>query len=326
LLYVVTGAAGFVGSNLTDRLLSEGHRVIGVDCFRDYYDPEIKSRNLAKASAKKTFRLLKIDLSRDSLEVLEQAIDSRPFVLYHLSAQAGVRKSWGKGFSHYVRDNVVATQSLLEWCREQEGMENLVYSSSSSVYGYVDSLPMREDTSIPRPYSPYGVTKLAGENLVHLYGANYGMPSVSCRLFTVYGPRQRPDMAFSRFIKAALEGRSITIFGDGRQARDFTYVGDIVEGLRGAESLREGQIINLGRGERVRLIEVLNALSDILGLHLEVSYVEDKKGDVRDTWASIDKARKLLGWEPEVDITEGLAGQVEWTKTLSEAMSRSVSG
>ncbi|MBD3370043.1 NAD-dependent epimerase/dehydratase family protein [Candidatus Fermentibacteria bacterium] len=326
MLYVVSGAAGFVGSNLTDRLLSEGHRVIGVDCFRDYYDPRIKRRNLSRAIARKTFQLLELDLSRDTLEPLEQAIGSRTFIVYHLSAQAGVRKSWGRSFQHYVRDNVQATQRLLEWCKGRENLQNLVYSSSSSVYGNVDSMPMREDTSIPRPYSPYGVTKLAGEHLVHLYGANYGMPWVACRLFTVYGPRQRPDMAFSRFIEAAMEDRPITIFGDGKQARDFTYVGDIVEGFRRVETIKDREVINLGRGERVRLLEVLSALSEILGKHIEVEYVEDQKGDVRDTWASVDKARKLLGWEPEVDIFEGLAGQVEWTKTLSKAKSRSVSG
>ena len=213
--YIVTGCAGFIGSNLTDHLLREGGNVIGVDCFRDYYSPAIKRANLNSALKNDGFRLLELDLSSQPLPNPSTLTHGEPFVVFHLAAQAGVRSSWGSEFTNYTRDNIIATQNLLEWCLQADNMQNLVFASSSSIYGNPKELPMREDTTIPKPYSPYGVTKLAAENLVSLYHANYDLPAVSCRFFTVYGPRQRPDMAFHRFIAAGLHGKPITIYGGG---------------------------------------------------------------------------------------------------------------
>src|SRR5580765_8394535 len=219
---LVTGAAGFIGSHLVERLLAAGHTVTGVDCFTDYYDPALKRGNLARALAHDRFRLLELDLGRDDLVALPDVS-----VVFHQAAQAGVRASWGREFAAYVHHNVLATQRLLERYRDA-GLERFVYASSSSVYGDAERFPTSE-TLLPRPFSPYGVTKLAGEHLTLLYGRNFGLPVVSLRYFTVYGPRQRPDMAFHKFCRALLQGEPIPVFGDGRQSRAFTYIDDAIE-------------------------------------------------------------------------------------------------
>ena len=314
MLYIVTGCAGFIGSTLTDSLLAENEEVIGIDCFRDYYDPATKRANLKQAQKSSGFKLLELDLSRNALPDPVELTGGRPFIVHHLAAQAGVRKSWGREFSQYTRDNVTATQRLLEWCLEAKNLKNFVYASSSSVYGNVESLPMREDTTLPRPYSPYGVTKLAAEHLVSLYRTNYGLPTASCRFFTVYGPRQRPDMAFHRFILAGLKGEPITLFGNGQQTRDFTYVGDIVTGLRRAESHNKGEVFNLGGGNRVSLNDALATLQEVMEVELEVVHEKVQRGDVKDTWAATDKARRILDWQPATTLEEGLSSELDWIR------------
>src|SRR5262245_64919423 len=219
---LVTGVAGFIGSHLAERLLRDGVRVTGVDCFTDYYDPAIKRRNLERARSHPEFALVELDLGEADLAALPDVQ-----VVYHQAAQPGVRASWGADFAIYTHHNVLATQRLLERYRGSS-LERFVYASSSSVYGDAERYPTDEGL-LPRPLSPYGVTKLAGEHLALLYARNFGMPVVALRYFTVYGPRQRPDMAFHRFCRALLTGQAITVYGDGRQSRDFTFVADAVE-------------------------------------------------------------------------------------------------
>lgn len=310
--YLVTGCAGFIGSTLTDRLLSEGASVTGIDIFRDYYDIDIKKRNMASALENPSFTLIEKDLSTD-LGFLNQIIEKTDeVVIYHLAAQAGVRKSWGSDFRIYTRDNIDATQNLLEWAHSRGRVKNFVFASSSSIYGIPEILPMTEEQTVPMPHSPYGVTKLAAENLVRLYTANMGLPSASLRFFTVYGPRQRPDMAFNRFIRAAFDGKAIGVFGNGGQTRDFTYIDDIVHGLRLAEDSTQGLAMNLGGGNRVTLLYAIETLAKVMGREIRIDFSESKLGDVPDTWASAELALKELGWKPEVSLEEGLSREVSW--------------
>lgn len=298
---LVTGCAGFIGSQLTEKLIEKGYDVIGVDCFTDYYSRELKASNMEKFRDQINF------IEKDILE-LDMSLLGGVDVLFHLAAQAGVRKSWGKEFDIYTRNNILATQRLLEGCKEY-GIEKFVYASSSSVYGNTE-LPMQEDQYL-KPYSPYGVTKLAGENLCELYRMNFGIDCVSLRYFTVYGERQRPDMAFHRFIRSIISGEPIKVFGDGRQTRDFTYVGDIVDAtVKAGESDAVG-VFNVGGGSRIGLIEAIRMLEEILG-EADVRFEESKKGDVRDTYADISRAREVLGYTPEVGLREGLEREVEW--------------
>ncbi len=314
--YLVTGAAGFIGSTLVDRLLEEGHRVVGIDCFRDYYDPAAKRRNLESALSSELFSLLELDLADGDYREVDRLLGDDRAVVYHLAAQAGVRKSWGEAFDVYLRDNVLATQKLLEWAagRGGDAFRNIVAASSSSVYGVVRDLPMVEERTVPRPLSPYGVTKLAAENLARLYAREAGLPTVSLRLFTVYGPRQRPDMAFSRFIRAVLEGRPITVYGDGSQTRDFTFVRDVVTGLRLAEPITDGRAMNLGGGNRVELREALRAVEAACGRPATVEHLEVQAGDVPDTLASTELFRSATGWAPSTPLEEGLAAEVAWLR------------
>lgn len=306
---VVTGAAGFIGSHLTDRLLAEGHEVTGIDAFVDYYPRPVKEENLRGArAARERFTLVEGALQDLALEpLLEGAL------VYHLAAQAGVRASWGVEFDRYTGHNVLATQRLLE-AAVRAGVPRLVYASSSSVYGDCESLPLREDSPC-RPVSPYGVTKLAAEHLCRLYARNMALPVVSLRYFTVYGPRQRPDMAFHRFLKAAREGRPLTVYGDGAQTRDFTYVDDILAATRAAaESGRPGMAYNVGGGERVSIADVLRLVEDVTGRRLEIRREEEQKGDMRDTFADTAAARRDLGFRPTVPLREGLAREWQWLK------------
>ncbi|MBD3278536.1 MAG: NAD-dependent epimerase/dehydratase family protein [Candidatus Aegiribacteria sp.] len=310
--YIVTGCAGFIGSHLTDRLLENNNTVVGIDCFRDFYSREIKKKNLEAATQNPLFNLFEIDLSKDDLPDPISVFEGESFILFHLAAQAGVRKSWGSEFSVYIRDNIKVTQRLLEWGLKSEILRNFVFSSSSSVYGNIKELPMKEDSTITRPYSPYGVTKLAAENLVSLYNKNFGLPAVSCRFFTVYGPRQRPDMAFHKFIKAAINEQPITIYGSGEQTRDFTYVSDITDGLIKASSQTNGSIYNLGGGARVSVNQTLKIIGDVIGQDLNIQYDEKKYGDVKDTWASNEKAMNEIYWKPSIDLHDGLSKQFNW--------------
>ena len=306
---VVTGAAGFIGSTLSESLLRDGHEVTGVDAFVDFYPRAVKEQNLAACRADGRFRLVEGAL---------QDLDLRPILegaraVFHLAAQAGVRSSWGREFSLYVDHNVLATQRLLEAAVEA-GTPRVVYASSSSVYGDSAEMPLREGAAC-RPMSPYGVTKLAAENLGNLYERNHGLPVVSLRYFTVYGPRQRPDMAFHRFLKAARDGEPIRVFGDGRQTRDYTYIEDIVRATRAAaDSGRPGCVYNVGGGERVSVNQVLELVGEVTGRRPEVIREEAQKGDVRDTSADTSAARQDLAFRSTVSLREGLAREWAWIR------------
>ena len=306
---LVTGAAGFIGSHLAERLSDLGHEVIGVDCFLDYYPRSAKERNLASLGERPSFRLLEKDLSRDELGPLCDGVEW----VFHQAAQAGVRASWGRDFAIYVVNNVLATQRLLEAARDAR-VRRFVYASSSSIYGDSPDLPMREQT-LPRPISPYGVTKLAAEHLCWLYWRSYGVPTVSLRYFTVYGPRQRPDMAFHRFLKGALRGEEITLYDDGEQTRDFTYVSDVVAAnLAAAEAAEGGEVFNIGGGSEVSVNRVLETIEQISGRSLRVRRVEPQQGDVRHTAADCQRARERLGFRPAVALAEGLGRQWQWIR------------
>ncbi|HEY8798270.1 MAG TPA: NAD-dependent epimerase/dehydratase family protein [Candidatus Dormibacteraeota bacterium] len=309
---VVTGAAGFIGSHLSERLLAAGHEVVGIDCFTDYYERSRKEQNLETSRSSDRFRFAAADLvDADLAPLLDGAA-----VVYHLAGQPGVRPSWGSQFDRYVRDNVIATQRLLEALKEAP-IKRFVFAGSSSVYGDAERFPTKE-TALPRPVSPYGVTKLAAEHLTHLYTRNFGIPAVSVRYFTVYGPRQRPDMAFSRFMQAMTDGADIEVFGDGEQTREFTYVSDAVDGtIKASTADVVGQIFNLGGGSRVTVNKVLATLEEISGLSVRRQNLPAARGDPRHTGASINLARERLGWEPRVSLREGLAQQWEWFRTLS---------
>jgi nucleoside-diphosphate-sugar epimerase len=315
--YLVTGTAGFIGSHLCEDLSSgPGDTVIGVDCFRDYYPPEIKRLNLSGLAGNPRFHLLEADVSDPAvLERLSAAIPrGEELTIFHLAAQAGVRKSWGRDFTAYLRDNVTATQNLLEWALGQGGLQNFVFASSSSVYGLPAILPMVEDITVPMPHSPYGVTKLAAENLVRLYTANHGLPSVSLRFFTVYGPRQRPDMAFHRFLRAILSGEPIRMFGDGSQTRDYTYVADTVKGLRLSESCTDGRVMNLGGGGSVTLLEAVRTMEEAAGRKARLEFLPMQPGDVTDTRASTELLERTTGWKPVTPLLEGLRRELAWLR------------
>jgi nucleoside-diphosphate-sugar epimerase len=304
---LVTGAAGFIGSTLTERLLRDGADVVGIDCFVDYYAREIKERNLTSAIAHPRFRFIE---SRIQDADLAKLLGDRTHV-FHAAAQAGVRKSWGREFSIYTTHNVEATQVLLEACRDCR-LERFVYSSSSSVYGDAVEMPMRED-ALPQPVSPYGVTKLAAEQLCHLYHVNFGVPTLSLRYFTVYGPRQRPDMAFHRFLRATLEHKPITLYGDGEQTRDFTFVADVVDAnVEAASRGIPGRVYNIGGGSRVSVNDVLQVIGKVSGRMPSVRHEGDQKGDMRHTYADTRLARTDLGFAPKVALEEGLTAEYRW--------------
>jgi nucleoside-diphosphate-sugar epimerase len=304
---VVTGVAGFIGSHLSERLLAAGHEVVGIDCFADYYERARKEQNLDKSRSHDRFHFEAADLVDADLAPLLDGAD----VVYHLAGQPGVRPSWGNQFDRYVRDNVIATQRLLEALKDAP-IKRFVFAGSSSVYGDAEKFPTKE-TALPRPLSPYGVTKLAAEHLTNLYTRNFGIPAVSVRYFTVYGPRQRPDMAFSRFMQAMTAGDDIEVFGDGEQTREFTYVSDAVDGtIKASTADVVGQIFNLGGGSRVTVNQVLATLEEISGLSIRRQNLPAAPGDPRHTGASINLARERLGWEPRVSLAEGLAKQWEW--------------
>ena len=308
---LITGAAGFIGSHLAETLLAQGHQVTGIDNFLDYYPRWMKEKNLEGVRTKPGFEFIEADLLETDLVSLMKRLEG----VIHLAAQAGVRASWGENFRTYSDNNVLATQRLLEACRG-EGIKKFIYASSSSLYGDTDDLPMREE-SILRPVSPYGVSKAAGEYLAYLYYKNFGLPTVALRFFTVYGPRQRPDMAFHRFFRAGMEGKPLVVWGDGEQSRDFTFISDIVQGcLRALEAGRDGGVYNIGGGTRRTLNEILEAMRRITGKPMEVNYQPVQKGDVRHTGASLEKIKKELGYNPQVSMKEGLELEWEWVQDL----------
>jgi nucleoside-diphosphate-sugar epimerase len=308
---LVTGGAGFVGSHLSERLLAQGAEVVAIDSFTDYYPRAIKERNLGPIRGEARYRLIEADLNvLDLRDVLTGMTH-----VFHLAAQAGVRRSWGRDFQTYTALNVDATQRLLEACVGLP-IERVVYASSSSVYGDAVEMPMREDAMV-QPVSPYGVTKLAAEHLCHLYYVNHGVPTVSLRYFTVYGPRQRPDMGFNRFFTALLEGRKVVQFGDGGQTRDFTFIGDIVTATAAAAVHGvPGRVYNIGGGSRVSLADVFEMIARVSGRRLEIEHQPAQKGDMRDTYADTSRARADLGFEPSVDLETGLRAMFTWMEAI----------
>jgi UDP-glucose 4-epimerase len=308
---LVTGVAGFIGSTLADRLVAEGADVVGLDCFTDYYPRADKERNLAGLVGKPGFAFVE---SRIQDADLPRILSDRTHV-FHLAAQAGVRKSWGSDFSIYTTNNIEATQILLEACAAQKDdrkIERLVYASSSSVYGDNVAIPMIE-TAMPQPVSPYGVTKLAAEQLCYLYHANYGVPTVSLRYFTVYGPRQRPDMGFHKFLRATLTGAPNSVFGDGEQTRDFTFVADAVTATIAAATRGvPGRVYNIGGGSRVSVNQVLEMIGRVAGRRPVLKVDPAQKGDMRHTYADTSLARLDMGFAPTVGLEEGLAAEHAW--------------
>lgn len=312
---LITGAAGFIGGHLAAELLARGYEVTGVDCFTDYYPRAMKDANVAVNAGKPGFHFIEDNLLTADLDGL---LDDTTHV-FHLAAQAGVRKSWGQDFRIYTSHNVDATQQLLEACVNRP-IHRFVYASSSSLYGDNVSIPMRED-ALPQPVSPYGVTKLAAEQLGYLYHVNHGVPATALRYFTVYGPRQRPDMAFNRFIRAALDGTPITLYGDGEQTRDFTFVGDAVAAnLLAADAERApGEVVNVAGGRRVSLNELLREIGSLTGASAPARYQPARPGDVRDSLADLSRARDLLGYQPGVDLRSGLRRTIEHLAGVEES-------
>jgi nucleoside-diphosphate-sugar epimerase len=308
---LVTGAAGFIGSHLTGALLDRGAEVVGIDCFTDYYPRPIKEANLGENASRPGFSFVEARLQDADLQALLDDVTH----VFHLAAQAGVRKSWGRDFQIYTSHNVDASQRLLEACVNRP-IHRFVYASSSSLYGDNVAIPMRED-ALPQPVSPYGVTKLAAEQLGYLYFVNHGVPATALRYFTVYGPRQRPDMAFHKFIRAAIDGAPITLFSDGEQTRDFTFVADAVAatvaaGDRGVP----GRAYNVGGGSRVSMNQVIDLIGRIAGRPLDVRREPAQKGDMRDTYADTSLARADLGFAPTVTLEQGIEAEYRWLSSV----------
>ena len=302
--YLVTGCAGFVGSHVVESLLRRGHDVLGVDAFTDYYKREVKESNIERSQKDASFSIVEADLARDSIAPLLDDIDG----IFHLAAQPGVRGSWGDTFAVYLRDNVLATQRLFE-AAARSGVR-IVFASTSSVYGNAESYPTHEEM-LPRPVSPYGVTKLACESLARTYAECFGLQAIVLRYFTVYGPRQRPDMAFARIISALLGETPFHLYGTGEQSRDFTYVGDAVEAtIAGMDSGTAGRIYNVGGGSETTLTEVIGLCERLAGRGLDVRYEPAAPGDVRRTAADTSLIRSELGWTPRMSLEEGLAEQL----------------
>jgi nucleoside-diphosphate-sugar epimerase len=310
---LVTGVAGFIGSHLAERLLAEGHDVTGIDNFLDNYPRHFKERNLALFANHARFRFVAEDLLRTELPQLLGGVD----VVFHLAGQPGVRSSWGQEFSRYTENNLMATQLLLEAVKGAK-IEKFVYASTSSVYGDTDDLPMREE-GLTRPVSPYGATKLAAEHLCYLYYKAFSVPTVALRFFTVYGPRQRPDMFFHILMRKVLRGEEVPLFDDGEQTRDFTFCGDIVEGLVSAATYPgRGDIFNLGGGSRVSVLDAIAIIEKISGRKIKLAQYDRQKGDVRHTSAQLDHARAQLNYSPRVGLEQGLKAEWDWIGSLSD--------
>jgi UDP-glucuronate 4-epimerase len=316
---LVTGVAGFIGSTLADSLLAQDFDVVGVDSFTSYYERERKERNIERCRDYDRFSLVELDLRTEDLSHIVDDVE----VVFHLAGQPGVRLSWSESFADYESNNVLATQRLLEAVRERP-VRRFVFASSSSVYGDRAPAPTTEE-ALPRPHSPYGVTKLAAEHLCTLYADNWDVPTVALRYFTVYGPRQRPDMAMARLIRAALNDEAFELLGDGRQVRDFTYVTDVVSAnLRAAETeLQPGEVLNVAGGGSTTMLEVIDLIRSALERPLEIETRPAQAGDVQRTGGDTSRTRDLLGWEPLVDLRSGVNAQIEWTlqESASDASS-----
>ncbi|MBI1916443.1 MAG: NAD-dependent epimerase/dehydratase family protein [Planctomycetes bacterium] len=305
---VVTGAAGFIGSHLCEELLRRGDEVVGVDAFIDYYDPAVKRRNLAGLDGRPGFQFHSLDLRTDPLDDVLAGTE----VVFHVAAQAGLVKSW-TDFDGYWTCNVQATQRLLEAVRRTApGLRRLLYVSTSSVYGRFGN---GDETLPTRPISPYGVTKLAGEHLCQAYADAHDLPLVVLRYFSVYGPRQRPDMGYHRFIQAALLGRPVDVYGDGQQVRGNTYVADCVAATLAAVNALPGEIYNVGGGETASVWDILHRLEELAGAPIPFRQEPARPGDQRYTLADTGKLRRHLGWEPCTTLQQGLRAQWDWQKS-----------
>jgi nucleoside-diphosphate-sugar epimerase len=306
--YLVTGAAGFIGSHLCERLLALGHEVIGLDAFIPYYPQWLKERNLADVANNPNFQFHSLDLRNDNLSAAADGVD----VIYHLAAMPGLIASWND-FELYLSCNVTATQRLLEAIKGSRSLKRFVYGSTSSVYGKFAS---GDETLPTKPVSPYGVTKLAGEHLAKAHLETFGTPVVTLRFFSVYGPRQRPDMAYNIFINALLTDLPITIFGDGQQVRGNTFVSDCVEAVIASANAQIGETYNIGGGEMVSVLDVLGKMERIAGKKFTVKNEPARLGDQRHTFADTTRLRRHLGWEPKMTMDEGLAKQFEWQRGM----------
>ncbi len=310
---LVTGAAGFIGSHLCKRLLKEGTRIVAVDAFTDFYSRKLKEKNIRPLLKNPNFELIMRDLNDLDLNKILDGID----IVFHFAAQPGVRTSWGSDFSIYTKNNIEGTQKLLE-AAKTTSIKKIIYASSSSVYGLSPQLPMTESSPL-HPYSPYGVTKLAAEHLCQLYYQNYDCPCVSLRFFTVYGPGQRPDMAFHKFFKSICKNEEITVFGDGQQTRDFTYIDDIIDAnLSSIENGKPGETYNLGGGTQRKLADIIPIFEETSRRKVKIRFASGQKGDVRHTFADIRKAEADLRYAPKTKLEEGLGHEWEWIKTLEQ--------
>ena len=311
--HIVTGAAGFIGSHLAETLLKQGEQVIGIDQFNDYYDPQLKRQNISYLLKYPSFQLIEGDIQNLDWPNLLQKVE----VVYHQAAQAGVRASWGEGFRNYTERNINATQIILEAAKEVKSLQRFVYASTSSVYGNAETMPTPE-TICPQPVSPYGITKLAAERMCWLYHQNFKVPVTALRYFTVYGPRQRPDMAFHKFFKAAIRDEVISIYGDGQQTRDFTFINDAIAANLAAATVPEavGEVFNIGGGSRVVLANVLDRIDEITGRKIKRNYIERAMGDARHTAADVSKAKDILGYNPQVSLVDGLIQEWEWIQLI----------
>jgi UDP-glucuronate 4-epimerase len=310
---LVTGAAGFIGSQLCESLIERGDRVIGVDSFSDHYERELKELNLSTLRGSSQFVLVEADLASDEVRELFYGID----VVFHLAARPGVRDSW-EAFGDYVDANIVGSRAIFDAAAATG--TRVVYASSSSVYGNAPTLPVTEATPL-KPISPYGASKVMTEVLAGAYASSFGLDAVGMRYFTVYGPRQRPDMGLSRFIEALVSGRPIPLYGDGLQRRDMTYVGDVVNAtMLAAEHGKPGTAYNVASDSPRTLLDILSELADVLGVPLEVAREGNKPGDVRDTWGDIALAAGDLGYAPGTPLHEGLEAQVAEAERRREAL------
>lgn len=307
---LVTGCAGFIGSSLSLELLKRGYEVIGIDSYTENYTKWIKNRNMDQLAKFPNFSYVQGSLLTIDLTLLLKNVH----FIFHQAAMPGVRSSWGDDFQKYVDYNILATQRLLE-AAKHSFIEKLIYASSSSIYGQTNGKV--SENQLPAPFSPYGVTKLAGEHLCQVYHANFGVPTVSLRYFTVYGPGQRPDMAFHKFIRNMLAQKEITIFGDGQQTRDYTYIADAVTAnLLAMEKGRSGEAYNIGGNSSVKLMDVIHLLAELMQVEPKLTFIQARPGDPKHTWADITKARKELGYNPAFPLKEGLKKQVAYIESL----------
>ncbi len=307
---IVTGSAGFIGSTLVEKLLDQDHIVTGIDSFTDYYSLRIKEENIKNCLSQKNFSLIKGDLEKLDLPKLFHDVE----YIFHLAAQPGVRKSWGDDFKIYNKNNIIVTQKILESLKDHPTLKKFVLASSSSVYGNQSGI-LNEETSLTRPVSPYGVTKLAAENLTNLYHKNFQIPTVSLRYFTVYGPKQRPDMAFTRFLYSLINKKKIVIYGNGEQTRDFTYVDDIISAtINSAISKNVGEIFNIGGGSVISIKEIIEIMQNLTESNSEIEFNSEQKGDVKHTHADINKSKKLIQYVPKTNISTGLKSQFNYIK------------